>query len=207
MAKVKDKNKEKNQHTEKIEEEDRIVRRDGKAVTVVVSRLVFPGYEKEYDAWVRKLSEAARQSPGNTGFTALIPETGKGGLHHIIMSFADEKSMHIWETSYIRQKLSHEADAFSRRSRQQATGLETWFSIPDCPQLDTPPHWKMAIVTFIGVYLGSLGIISLIELFWKEPNFWAFNAVVGASLVALLTWVIMPIFSRYIFRKWLYRNK
>lgn len=187
-------------------ERDRIVRRKG-AVTVVVSRLVFPGYEKEYDAWVRQISDAARQSPGNTGVTMLIPEEGKGGLHHIIFNFADEKSMHIWETSYERQKLSHEADAFSKRSRQMQTGLETWFSIPECPELETPPHWKMAIVTWIGVFLCSIAIIPLIELIWKQPNFFAFNAVVGVVLVALLTWAVMPVLSRYIFRKWLYRNK
>jgi uncharacterized protein len=177
-----------------------------KTVTVVVSRTVFPGHDKEYDDWVQRLAEAAKESPGSTGVTILVPEQGKSGLHHVVMHFADEKSMHIWETSYVRQKLSHEADAFSRRIRQQATGLETWFSIPECPQLETPPHWKMAIVTFIAVYIGSCGIILLIDLFWKEPNFWAFNAVVGAALVSLLTWGLMPVFSRYVFRKWLYRN-
>ena len=177
----------------------------GKAVTVVVSRRVFPGHEKDYDEWVKKLADAAKESPGNTGVTILVPSRGQAGLHHVVMYFADEKSMHQWETSYIRQKLSHEADAFSRRIRQEATGLETWFSIPECPELEAPPQWKMAIVTFIGVFLGSCGIIALIELFWKGPNFFAFNAVVGAVLVTVLTWVIMPIFSRYIFRKWLYK--
>jgi uncharacterized protein len=191
----------------KPEDRDEIIKRVGDAVTIVVSRKVFPGYEKEYDAWVRKLADEARKSPGNTGVTMLIPEPGQGGLHHVIFNFADEKSMHIWETSYTRQKLSHEADAFSKRSRQVQTGLETWFSIPECPELDTPPHWKMALVTWIGVFLGAIGISLLLELFWKSPNFWAFNAAISALLVSLLTWVIMPIFSRYIFRKWLYRNK
>jgi uncharacterized protein len=191
----------------KVEDHDDIIKRVGNAVTIVVSRTVFPGFEKEYDAWVRKLADEARKSPGNTGVTMLIPEPGKGGLHHIIFNFADEKSMHIWETSYERQKLSHEADAFSKRSRQMQTGLETWFSIPECPELDTPPHWKMAAVTWVGVFLGSCGIILIIDLFWKDHNFWAFNAVVGALLVSLLTWVVMPIFSRYVFRKWLYKNK
>ena len=178
---------------------------DGKAMTVVVSRRVFPGHDKEYDEWVRKLAEAAKESPGNTGVTILVPSKGQAGLHHVVMHFADEKSMHQWETSYIRQKLSHEADVFSRKIRQEATGLETWFSIPECPELEAPPQWKMAIVTFIGVFLGSCGIIALIELFWKQANFWAFNAVVGALLVSLLTWVVMPALSRYVFRKWLYK--
>jgi antibiotic biosynthesis monooxygenase (ABM) superfamily enzyme len=177
-----------------------------RTVTVVVSRTVFPGHDKEYEEWAQRLMEAAKESPGCSSVTILVPESGKAGLRHVVMHFTDEKSMHIWETSYVRQKLSHEADAFSRRMRQEATGLETWFSIPECPQLETPPHWKMAVVTFIAVFLASCAIIKIIDLFWKEPNFWAFNTVVGAVLVALLTWVIMPIFSRYIFRKWLYKN-
>jgi antibiotic biosynthesis monooxygenase (ABM) superfamily enzyme len=189
----------------KDEKEGKIIT-DGKAVTVVVSRQVFTGKEKEYNDLARQMIDEAAKIPGNLGVTILAPEPGKGGLHHLIWRFADEKSMHLWETSYVRQKLSHEADAFSRRIRQEATGLETWFAIPECPELETPPPWKMAIVTWMGVFLLSCLIIYLLDLFWKVPNFWVFNAVVGAILVTLLTWVVMPIFSRYIFRKWLYKQ-
>jgi len=117
-----------------------------KDVTVVVSRNVYPGHEQEYDEWVRKLVAAAKESPGNRGVTMLIPPPGQSGLYHVVLRFADEKSVHQWETSYIRQKLSHEADAFSRRSRQEATGLETWFSIPECPELETPPLSERSLV-------------------------------------------------------------
>jgi antibiotic biosynthesis monooxygenase (ABM) superfamily enzyme len=181
------------------------IKTNGKAITIVVSRTVFPGHEHDYDEWVKKLADAAKQSPGNAGVTILVPTKGQTGLHHVVMYFADEKSMHQWETSYVRQKLSHEADAFSRSIRQQETGLETWFSIPECPELETPPAWKMALVTFIGVFLASCGIIAILDLFWKQPEFFSFNAVVGALLVSLLTWVVMPFFSRYLFRKWLHR--
>jgi antibiotic biosynthesis monooxygenase (ABM) superfamily enzyme len=176
-----------------------------KPVTIIISRQVFAGKEREYSELARQMIDEAAKIPGNLGVTLLAPEQGKGGLHHIIWRFADEKSMHQWETSYVRQKLSHEADALSRRIRQEATGLETWFAIPECPELENPKPWKMAIVTWIGVFLGSCLIIFLLELFWKSPNFFAFNAVVGAVLVTLLTWAIMPIFSRYIFRKWLHK--
>jgi antibiotic biosynthesis monooxygenase (ABM) superfamily enzyme len=188
-------------------ENDTIVPGSGKAVTVVVSRTVFPGHERDYDEWVRRLAAAARESPGNTGVTMLIPESGKSGLHHVVMHFADEKSMLIWETSYTRQKLSHEADAFSRSSRQEATGLETWFSIPEYPELETPPRWKMAIVTFIGVYLLSVIIIPIEEIFFKGANFYLLNILTVFLLVAILTWAVMPWFSRYIFRRWLYQIK
>jgi antibiotic biosynthesis monooxygenase (ABM) superfamily enzyme len=185
-------------------ENDRIVP-SGKDVTVVVSRNVFPGHERDYDEWVRRLVAAAKEAPGNKGVTMLIPPPGKSGLYHIVLRFADEKSVHQWETSYIRQKLSHEADAFSRRSRQEASGLETWFSIPECPELETPPRWKMAIVTFIAVYLLTIIIVPVQEIIFKGANFYLLNILTVVLLVGIMTYAVMPWFSRYVFRKWLYR--
>jgi antibiotic biosynthesis monooxygenase (ABM) superfamily enzyme len=176
----------------------------GKSVTVVVSRRVFPGHERDYDDWVRRLVEAATNAPGNTGATMLIPEPGARGLYHVVLRFANRKSVLQWETSYIRQKLSHEADAFSERSRQEATGLETWFSIPQCPELAPPPRWKMAVVTFIAVYILSVIIIPLQQLAWPEGNFYLENIITAVLLVVILTWAVMPFFSRVVFRKWLY---
>ena len=177
-----------------------------KAVTVVTSRRVFPGHEKDYDEWVRRLVAAATEAPGNTGATMLIPEPGKTGLHHIVLRFADEEAEHRWHDSYIRQKLSHEADAFSVLSRQEATGLENWFYLPEHPELAPPPHWKMAIITFIAVYVVSTIVIKVEDLFIKDANFYLVNMLTGALLVAILTWVVMPFFSRHLFRKWLYKG-
>jgi antibiotic biosynthesis monooxygenase (ABM) superfamily enzyme len=185
-------------------ETDRIVP-GKKSVTVVVSRRVFPGHEKDYDDWVRRLVAASEESPGNQGVTMLVPEPGKTGLHHVVMKFADEKSMHIWETSYIRQKLSHEADEFSRRVRQEATGLETWFSIPECPELEAPPPWKMALVTFLAVFVLSVAILKLLQWIFKDLNFYVESLLVAVILVGLLTWAVMPFLSRRVFRKWLYK--
>ena len=184
--------------------EDRIVP-TGKDITVVVSRSVFPGHEQEYDDWVRRLVAAAKEAPGNKGVTMLIPEPGKTGLYHVVLRFADEKSVHLWETSYVRQKLSHEADEFSRRIRQEATGLETWFSLPDCPQLETPPRWKMFTVTSIAVYVLASIIVPLLDIILEDVNFYLVNILTSVLLVGILTYAVMPWLSRYVFRKWLYK--
>ncbi len=176
-----------------------------KSVTVVISRRVFPGHERDYDEWVRRLVGAATEVPGNTGATMLFPEPGKPGLYHVVLRFVNRDSVHTWEDSYIRQKLSHEADVFSARSRQEATGLETWFSLPEHPEL-APPHWKMAIVTSIAVYIVSIIIVPLLEILFKGVNFYLLNILTVVLLVGILTWVVMPLFSRYVFRKWLYRE-
>jgi uncharacterized protein len=185
-------------------ENDTIVPGNKKSITIIVSRTVFPGHESDYDDWARRLVAAAREAPGNTGVTMLIPEPGKSGLHHFVINFADEKSMHIWETSYTRQKLSHEADAFSRSVRQAATGLETWFSIPNCPELDTPPRWKMSLVTFLAVYVLSILIVPLLGYLFKI-NFYIESVLVAGLLVGILSYAVMPVLSRYVFRKWLYK--
>jgi antibiotic biosynthesis monooxygenase (ABM) superfamily enzyme len=184
--------------------DDRIVTTKN-AVTVVVSRRVSPGHERDYDEWVRRLLAAATEAKGNLGATMLIPEPGKSGLHHVILRFADEKSVHQWETSYIRQKLSHEADAFSQRSRQQATGLEAWFSIPECPELAPPPRWKMSIVTAIAVYILAAIIVRLQDVFLPGINFYLGNILTTLLLVGILTYAVMPFLSQVVFRKWLYK--
>jgi antibiotic biosynthesis monooxygenase (ABM) superfamily enzyme len=184
---------------------DTLVANKGKAVTVVISRRVLPGHEKDYDEWVRKMVAAATEAPGNIGATLLIPETGKQGLHHLVLRFADRESVLKWETSYLRQKLSHEADAFSVSSRQEATGLETWFSIPECPELAPPPPWKMFLITSLAVYISSSIIIPIQGRLENWP-FLLGNILSSILVVGSLTWGLMPWFSRYVFRRWLYRE-
>jgi len=105
----------------------------GKDITIVVSRNVFPGRENDYAEWVRQLVAAASEAPGNMGITTLIPQKGQTGLYHVVLRFKDQASVDTWENSAVRQRLSGVADQFSRSHRQAATGLETWFTIPECP--------------------------------------------------------------------------
>jgi uncharacterized protein len=177
----------------------------GKDVTIVISRTVFPGKINEYEEWIRKMVTAASKAPGNLGITTLIPQKGESGLYHVVFRFKNQASADAWENSEIRKNLTSEAEKFSRYHRQAATGLETWFTIPECPQLDVPPHWKQSLVTTIGVYIASTVIIKVFGLFNLGLNFYIENLIVAALVVASLTWAVMPFLSRMVFRKWLYK--
>jgi uncharacterized protein len=186
---------------------------EGTDVTVVVSRTVKPGNEIRYDRWVRRLVAAATEAPGNTGVTMLIPEPGKVGLYHVVFHFKDQASVDAWEKSERRQKLTGEADQFSQAYRQASTGLETWFTIPDCPHLAAPPHWKMFLITTLAVFIVSLGIIPFVTWLFdgftlhieNVGEFFLESLVNSIFIVGILTWAVMPFFSRKIFQKWLYR--
>jgi antibiotic biosynthesis monooxygenase (ABM) superfamily enzyme len=60
-------------------------------------------------------------------------------------------------------------------------------------------------VTFLAVYVLSIGILRLLQWLIKDLNFYVEGLLVAALLVGLLTWLVMPFLSRHVFRKWLYR--
>ena len=77
-------------------------------------------------------------------------------------------------------------------------GLEAWFRMSSNP----PPRWKMAVITFVGVYALSISLTLLIgPLIGRWPLLLR-SAVSTVLVVAGLTWVIMPWLTR-IARGWL----
>jgi antibiotic biosynthesis monooxygenase (ABM) superfamily enzyme len=73
-------------------------------------------------------------------------------IRHIIHRFRDKTSLDAWENSEELHKLIEEVNNYSTPYLQKATGMETWFTLPDSKAIVAPPKWKMAIVAFIGAY-------------------------------------------------------
>ncbi len=63
----------------------------------------------------------------------------------------------------------------------------------------------MFIVTSIAVYIVASIIVPLLDIIFEGANFFLLNILTTVLLVGILTYAVMPWFSRYIFRKWLYR--
>lgn len=82
-------------------------------------------------------------------------------------------------------------------------GLEAFFREPMKPP---PPRWKMAVLTWLGVWPVSMGVSSLVVP-WMPPAMPRFlvSAVVAAGIVVTLTWVVMPQLIR-LARPWLHAN-
>ena len=89
-------------------------------------------------------------------------------MRHVIHRFRDKASLEAWEYSEDLHRLKEEANKFS--TPYQATGLETWFTIPDLKAIVPPPKWKMAIVSFIGAYcISSLASFILRPFLGLQP--------------------------------------
>ena len=128
-----------------------------KEVTVVVNRKIKPGCEKDYDDWLRHLLMLLRKVPGYLGTTTIMEgSTDSAAIRHIIHRFRDKASLNAWENSEELRKLREEVDNYCTPDLQKATGLETWFTLPESKAIVAPPKWKMAIITFIAAYLRAI---------------------------------------------------
>lgn len=152
------------------------------AATVVVSRVVKPGYEQEYHNWVFRVLKAAENYPNNLGAVILSSGEGQSYVYHLVHRFADEASLHAWEDSETRQRLSREADAFSTVLQKQTTGMETWFALPEAPELPPPAKWKMAVTTFVVAYMLTSMIVPLERVTIPDWPFLLGNLVTNVLL-------------------------
>jgi antibiotic biosynthesis monooxygenase (ABM) superfamily enzyme len=174
-----------------------------KEVTVVISRKVKPGYEKEYDEWLRRYLILGKKVPGYVGATIITQGGTNSAIRHIIYRFSDKASLDAWENSEEARKQIEEANKSSTRYYERATGLETWFNVPDFKAVVAPPKWKMAIATFI--VANTINSLSryILNPFLAQWPLLASTTVYTIILVVLLTYLGMPTVSRLL-RRWLY---
>ena len=183
-------------------EENQDTERASKEATVVVSVRIRPGCEKDYEEWLGRFLILERKVPGYLGTITIMKTGTNSNARHVIHRFKDKVSLEAWENSEDLRKLREESNKYCTPYPQKATGLETWFTVPDMKAIVPPPKWKMAIVTFIGAYcISSLASIVLSPFLALHPLL--FDLFKTITLVIGLTYFAMPLLSRSL-RRWLY---
>jgi antibiotic biosynthesis monooxygenase (ABM) superfamily enzyme len=171
-----------------------------KEITEIISRNIKPGHEKDYDDWLQRYMNLESEVPGYRGMTIRAPGGSSSSVRYVLNRFADKTSLDARKNSDEARKMIEEANNCSTYER--ATGLETWFSLPDLKTIAAPPRWKMAIVTFIGAYCISSLAQYFIKLYLGQSPLLA-NVVMNMTLVLGLTYFAMSLLSRSP-RRWLY---
>jgi uncharacterized protein len=169
--------------------------------TVVVNIKIKPDCERDYDEWLRRfLVVLERKVPGYLGTTTMMETSKDSTVRHIIHRFRDKASLDAWENSQELHELTEEVNKYSTPYFQKATGLETWFTIPDLKEnVPLPPKWKMAIVAFIGAYSISSVALYVLSLLLGQQLLLV-NLFMNIILVIGLTYFAMPLLSRLLRR-------
>ncbi|MBL1175192.1 antibiotic biosynthesis monooxygenase [Pantanalinema sp. GBBB05] len=176
-------------------------------VTAVISHVVKPGREQSYEAWFQGIAADARKFNGHLGVSTIRPQEHTHPEYVVILKFDCYNNLKNWLESDIRREWIERLQPLITRPEaiQTLTGLETWFTLPKKPMPVPPPRYKMAIVTWLGVFF-TISLLNrlLVPLLAGLPKLLSSLIITGLTVV-LLTYLIMPRLTQF-FRKWLYPN-
>ena len=84
--------------------------------------------------------------------------------------------------------------------------METWFALPGAGGLGAPPRWKMALVSWLVAFPLIQGLNASLGAWLTSLPAPLRGAAVGLALIALMTFVAMPLVSRAL-ASWLYPRR
>jgi antibiotic biosynthesis monooxygenase (ABM) superfamily enzyme len=178
-------------------------------VHVAITRKIKPGMETQFENALRLFWSKTARTTLTLGAQMIrpVPENNDG-VYCILRSFASQADHDAFYASPQFQSWLKYIQPFVEPdySRRTLHGMEAFFSNGTLYNLEDrihePKKWKMAIVTWIGVWPAVYIAAKLIGPFHNGWPFWAGVGLETSAVVCALTWVIMPNLSK-VFRKWL----
>jgi antibiotic biosynthesis monooxygenase (ABM) superfamily enzyme len=178
-------------------------------VLSVIRHQVRSDSREQYEAWLREIVPIAAGYPGHRGVNIIKPA---GGLSEyvIVLHFDRIDNLRAWLESDVRNDLVKKVRPCLEVAEdiKIETGLEFWFMPPEALQRHAKPY-KQFLATLSVIYP-----LTLIVPWAFRPVFAAVpplgsllvaNLLINVVIVGLLTWVIMPRYTRLL-AKWLFRS-
>jgi len=165
-------------------------------IHVAITRRVKPGCEAEFQTALREFFQASFAHGGVLGATMIVPPPDSDSREFgILRTFASKRDRDGFYASPIFKAWEKKCEPLTETNswtHRSLHGLEAWFRSPNTP----PPRWKMGIATFLGVFPVAAMLNLTLGPAIKSWHFLLSGAVFNACVVALLTWVVMPLVTR-----------
>lgn len=181
---------------------------DPETITVSITRKAKPGCKAEFERALHDFVQRSFSLPGQMGVHIMRPAPGSVSKEYgIVRKFANRDALVQFRTSPEYLEWNHLAVELTEGAgrTEELCGLESWFTPPGT-SMRPLPKWKMALVTFAGVYvittLLTLAIGPVISP-WPLP---IRNAAFNVIVVSCLTWAVMPLLTRFL-HNWLHSNE
>lgn len=159
---------------------------DAAPAHLVISRVMRPGHEDDYDGWAGRVVAAAQ---AQAAFASAVRLDQAGGLHHLLLQFGSVPALRAWTEAWAYRRLAGEADSFSVALDQQHAGATVRF---DLPSDAAAKKWKTALITWIGVVPTLLILSTAIRWAFPAMPRLAQQILSSILLTATLTWIILP---------------
>jgi antibiotic biosynthesis monooxygenase (ABM) superfamily enzyme len=173
-------------------------------VHVAITRTVKSGCETSFEKAVLKFFAQSQKEEPPLGAQLLRPLPGtQSRTHGILRSFDSEQDRETFcESEHFQRWLKEVAPLVEGDySRRDLNGLEAFFDEPT--RIQEPPLWKMAVVTWLGVW-PTVFTVSSLGGRWLLSGwpFWLAVGIETLAVVAILTWGVMPVLNRWL-KPWL----
>lgn len=180
------------------------------AVTVLISRQVKPGCETEFEHVMEQIISAATSFKGYLGAQLVRPGEEQGvndTLYHVVLAFDSEFNLKIWQDSPARSLGLAAAAPFIEGQAlvRQVSGLAHWFQPPRGPTQVPPPRWKIAVVTWLGIFPTVYLLFFLLGDMLAPWSLLTRIMFLTVLVVGLMTWVVAPQLTRLL-KPWLYSS-
>lgn len=179
---------------------------DSDRITILITRRPHNSERQEFEQALSETIDAALEFPGHLGVTVLKPRRDSND-YQIIVKFASQADYQRWCHSH---EATHWFRILNRLEEKPPnleimTGLETWFAVSSSVSrpMIPPPRYKMAIVTWLAIFVLIVIINLLFGSFLASLPMLLRSLVLTVGLVALMTYVVMPRMTR-LFSWWLY---
>jgi len=175
-------------------------------ITLVISEVVRPDQLEEYETWVRGLINQIEEFDGFIGADVLRPGDHSHPEYVIIIIFDSYDHLKKWEDSSVCVEWMAKSAEYivGEATSQKASGLETWFTLPDESRfVPKPAFYKMVIVSTIAVFSLVLAVDAIFGflLEYLPPLLDLFVSVTIVSV--FMTYPVMPYLTRWL-DFWLY---
>jgi antibiotic biosynthesis monooxygenase (ABM) superfamily enzyme len=174
-------------------------------VHFAVTRQVRPGHEHAFEEALREFARESLRLPETSGVNLIAPVPGTEGCEYgILRSFeSEEASRRFYESDLFRNWQEQVSEmVMGEPVRRRLHGLEAFFRDT---RYAPPPRWKMAVVTWMGVFPAVLLWSSLLPNLLSGLPSLAVVAIVNVFVVVTLAWGIMPLLTR-ILAGWLHNR-
>ena len=163
------------------------------AVSEIVTTLVKPGKEREYQAWAERIHLAEAQFPGYRGGFLQPPLSQQQPEWTTLVRFATPEQLDAWLNSAQRASLlrEHAALVESWDHRRAPSSFAGWF--PEGATVNAPPAWKQSMLVILVLFP-----IVMLELRFLDPLLGKLNLAGSTFIgnvisVSLLAWPFMPL--------------
>lgn len=170
-------------------------------IHVAITRKVKPGNERAFEESLREFFQESLHYQGVLGVHLLSPPPGSNsGEYGILRTFANERERDEFYRSDLFARWQKQVAKLTEgeRTYRELHGLEAWFRTTDLPA-----RWKMALLTWLGVWPTSFLVGTLMGPRLGDFPALLNGAIIAAVIVVCLTWVVMPALVK-LFHSWLH---